>query len=185
MSKPEELISQETLQRIVARAVELDERRRDRVNLATARDIARELGISEEAWDTAVLEYRRSRSNRPARSARLSALRTGFMAALGLVAGAASASFATVTDDVAAGAVLVAWSILFAIRARRSTAPNVVTQLGAWWAAVPVGIMLARGEVLTDPIWFAALSFVGSAAQARFMLPEPHGDGRSGPPSSA
>ena len=185
MSKPEELISQETLQRIVARAVELDERRRDRVNLATARDIARELGISEEAWDAAVLEYRRSKNIRPQPNHRLAGLRTAFMAALGLVAGAASVSFATVTDDVAAGAALVAWSILFAIRARNSTTPNVFTQLAAWWAGVPVGIMLASGEVLTDPIWFAGFSFVGSAVLARFLLHEPDGEGRSGPPSSA
>ena len=185
MPKPEELISQETLQRLVARAVELDDQRRERVNLATARDIARELGISEEAWDAAVLEYRRSRASRPARNPRQSALRTAFMGAIGLVAGAASVSFGMVTDDVAAGALLVAWSILFAIRARRSRTPNVFTQLGAWWAAVPLGIMLASGEVLTDPIWFAALSFAGSAALARLMLHEPRDEGRSGPPSSA
>lgn len=185
MSKPEELLSQETLQRIIARAAELDERRRDRVNLATARDIARELGISEEAWDAAVLEHRRSKRSRPAPNHRLTAVRTGFMAALGLVAGTASVSFGTATDDVAAGALLVAWSVLFAIRARRSKAPNVFTQLGAWWAAVPVGIMLASGEVLTDPIWFAALSFIGSAALARLLLHESGDGGRSGPVSNA
>ena len=61
MTKSEEVISPDTLQRLVARAIELEEQGRESVTPARAREIAQELGISPVAWDAALLEYRRAK----------------------------------------------------------------------------------------------------------------------------
>ena len=188
MTKPEEVIAPDTLQRLVARAMELEEQGRESVSPSRAREIAQELGISPEAWEAALLEYRHSNRGMPKRNRASSSLRTLMMAGLGLTAGAAAAVIGNNTDDVVAGAVLVTWSVAFAIRARKAEGPNVYAQLAAWWAGIPIGMMLMHGEVLTDPLWFAALSFVGSSALARFMpslLRHVSGDESSGPPSRA
>ena len=187
MAKPEDVMSPDTLQRLVARAIELEEQGRESVTSARAREIAQELGISPVAWDAAVLEYRSAKRGmrKPNRAA--SSLRTMLMAGLGLTAGAAAAVIGGSTGDVAAGAVLVAWSVAFAARARNAEGPNVYTQLAAWWAGIPIGMMLQHGEVLADPLWFAALAWIGSSAFARFMpflLRQVHGDESSGPPST-
>jgi hypothetical protein len=188
MTKPEEVISPDTLQRLVARAIELEAQGRESVSPARAREIAQELGIRPDAWEAAVLEYRHSNRGVRKRNRAASSLRTLMMAGLGLAAGAAASVIGQATGDVAAGAVLVAWSVAFAARARNAEGPNVYAQLAAWWAGIPVGIMMVQGEVLTDPLWFAAFSFIGSSALARLM---PHllryvrGDESSGPPSTA
>ena len=188
MTKPEEPMSGETLQRLVARAIELEAQQMDAVSPARAREIAKELGISPRAWDAAVLEYRNSQRGRQKLNRTASSLRNPMMAGLGLAAGAAGAVIGGSTGDVAASAILVTWSVAFAIRARNAEAPNVYTQLAAWWAGIPIGIMMVHGEVLTDPLWFAAFSWIGSSALARFMpflLRHVRGDEPSGPPSTA
>lgn len=188
MTKPEEAISADTLQRLVARAIELEEQGRESVSPARAREIARELGISPDAWEASVLEYRHSNRGMRKRSRAASSLRTLMMAGLGLAAGAAASVIAQGTGDVAAGAVLVAWSVAFAARARKAEGPNVYAQLAAWWAGIPVGIMMVHGEILTDPLWFAAFSWIGSAALAKlmpFLLRYVRGDESEGPPSTA
>jgi len=187
MTKPEDVMSPDTLQRLVARAIELEEQGRESVTSARAREIAQELGISPAAWDAAVLEYRsaKRRMRKPNRAA--SSLRTMLMTGLGLAAGAAAAVIGNNSDDVIAGAALVTWSVAFAIKARKAEGPNVYTQLAAWWAGIPVGMMLVHGEVLTDPLWFAVFSWIGSSALARFMpylLRYVRGDDSSGPPST-
>lgn len=185
--KPEDVISPDTLQRLVARAIELEEQGRESVTPARAREIAQELGISPVAWDAAVLEYRSAKRGMQKPNRAASSLRTMLMAGLGLTAGAAAAVIGGSTGDVAAGTVLVAWSVAFAARARNAEGPNVYTQLAAWWAGIPIGMMLQHGEVLTDPLWFAALAWIGSSALARFMpflLRQVHGDESSGPPST-
>ena len=188
MTKPEEVISPDTLQRLVARAMELEEQGRESVSPVRAREIAQELGISPGAWEAAVLEYRNTRRGMRKRNRAASSLRTLAMAGLGLAAGAAATVIGNKADDVVAGAVLVTWSVAFAIRARKAKEPNVYTQLAAWWAGIPIGMMLAHGEVLTDPLWFAAFSWIGSAALARampFLLRHLRGDESPGPPSKA
>ena len=188
MTKPEEVITPDTLQRLVARAIELEEQGRESVSPARAREIAQELGISPVAWDAAVLEYRSAKRGMRKQNRVASSLRTLLMAGLGLTAGAAAAAIGGSTGDVAAGAVLVAWSVAFAARARNAEGPNVYAQLAAWWAGIPVGMMLVHGEVLTDPLWFAVFSWIGSSALARFMpylLRYVRGDQSSGPPSTA
>ena len=182
MTDSNEIVTQETLQRLVGRAIELAEKETDGVTLERAREIALELGISSTAWDAAVLEFRRTADRHVVtrRSGGLS--RLVMMAALGLVAGSAAAVIGESTGDVTAGAVLVAWSVAFAIRARGAVTPRVLAQLAAWWAAVPVGIMWMHGEVLADPLWFAAFSWIGSAALTKFL---PSLRNPKGPPSTA
>jgi hypothetical protein len=188
MTKPEEVISPDTLQRLVARAIKLEEQGRESVSPARAREIAQEIGISPGAWDAAVLEYRSAKGGMQKRNRAASGLRTLMMAGLGLTAGAAASVIGQSTGDVAAGAVLVAWSVAFAARARNAEGPNVYAQLAAWWAGIPAGMMMVHGEILTDPLWFAAFSWIGSAALARLMpllLRYVRGDESSAPPSTA
>ena len=47
--------------------------------------------------------------------------------------------------------------------ARRHANRDAQTALAAWWLTVPIGIMVGFEEMLTDPIWFSALSWAGSA----------------------
>ena len=182
MTDSREIVTQETLQRLIGRAVELAERETDGVTLERAREIALELGVSSTAWDAAVLEFRRASDRRLVPLRRRNLSRLVMMAALGLAAGSAAAVIGESTGDVAAGAVLVAWSVAFAMRARGAIAPHVLAQLAAWWAAVPLGIMWMHGEVLTDPLWFAAFSWIGSAALTKLL---PDFRNTKGPPSTA
>ena len=47
--------------------------------------------------------------------------------------------------------------------------------------------MMVHGEILTDPLWFAAFSWIGSAGLAKlmpFLLRYVRGDEPAGPPSN-
>jgi hypothetical protein len=163
-------LSPDTLERLVARALELEESGHDRVSLARSRDIARELGISLAAWDAALAERRPvtvTRTKAPSR--RGSRWRTSGTAAIGFAAGALGGwiSQALRGDaDVVVGAVLVLGALALAIRQASEWGDDPREKLTAWWLGVPAGAMLAFNEVLADPLWFAALAWLGSVAAA-------------------
>lgn len=165
-------LSQDTFDLLIARASELDEEGNKRIDLALAREIALELGISAVAWDAAVKERAELRHATVARSAAASpkwALVSliGGLAA-GSVMGNASESFG---GDVVLGGVLICASLAWsASRTLRHSIRAAQVELAAWWVAVPVGIMLGFGEFLTDPIWFAGWSWAVTAS-AGALLP--------------
>ena len=70
MSQLPEHFSRDTFERLIGRALKLDDVRSDQISLAQAREIARELGISDAAWDAAIAERRRPRSSQPVRALR-------------------------------------------------------------------------------------------------------------------
>ncbi len=63
-------LSEETAHRILARAVELDERNEELISLAQLREVAAEAGISAEALERALREVQAAQPNETARSLR-------------------------------------------------------------------------------------------------------------------
>jgi hypothetical protein len=164
MSDSPKELSPDTLERLVARALELDERSRDRISLENAREIALELGISEAAWDVAVAE--RVSAETATSSARANIWRrTLLSAALGFAAGAMGGSINRTFSgdlDVLYGALLVVGGL--AMSARRSDEPSkaATARLDAWWLAVPAGLLIALEGIRTDPLLFAAFARWGT-----------------------
>ena len=159
-------VSRDTLERLVARALELDEGGAERISLTKAREIARDLGISDAAWEAALAEDGHAlvaTANTEPR--KWSHLRTALTAGLGFVAGAAggwlNAEFRG-DLDVAYAALLVAVGVLLSVRARRESAEAAQASLDAWWVAIPAGMLAAFGGLRTDPLLFAALARWGT-----------------------
>ena len=167
MTDPEGRLSPETFERLIARAIELDEQGGERLDAARARSIAEELGISEAAWNEAMRERRlalRVPKAKPEPSiGPWSSLRVALAGlAAGGLTGMATAAFNG--GDLALGSALVLTAIAFvAHRTLRTPMWRAQLELGMWWITVPIGIMLGHGELLNDPLWFAALAWVGSA----------------------
>jgi hypothetical protein len=159
--------SRDSLERLVARALELDEQGSERISLTQAREIARELGISETAWDAAVAERVRS-GPVPVRVARgpWVGLQTLLTAGVGFGAGALGAWLNTAFNgdaDVAYGALLVVAGAFVWARARGESTAAGTARLDAWWLAVPAGMLVAFGDIKTDPLLFAAFARWGTS----------------------
>ena len=158
-------VSRDTLERLVARARELDEGGVGRISLMRAREIARDLGISDAAWAAALEEDGRALVTVNAEPRNWSHLRTALTAGLGFVAGASggwlNAEFRG-DLDVAYAALLVAVGMLLSVRARRESAEAAQASLDAWWVAIPAGMLAAFGGLRTDPLLFAALARWGT-----------------------
>src|SRR5688500_20355762 len=60
MSESPKDLSRDSLELLVARAIEIDEQGSQRLSLTKAREIGRELGISEAAWNAALAERARA-----------------------------------------------------------------------------------------------------------------------------
>ena len=159
-------VSRETLERLVARAVELDEGGVERISLTKAREIVRDLGISDGAWEAALAEEGRALDAAAnAEPRKWSHLRTALTAGLGFAAGAGggwlNAEFRG-DLDVAYAALLVAVGVVLSLRARRESAEAAQASLDAWWVAIPAGMLAAFGGLRTDPLLFAALARWGT-----------------------
>lgn len=174
MSQLPDDISRNTLKRLVARALELDERRADRISLSQAREIARELGITEAAWDTAVAEQRRQVSApRERASAGLGRLHAMLVAPVAFGAGALGGWLNGVAGgeaDVAYGALLVLGGFELWTRARRASPRAAEASLDIWWLAIPAGMLVAFGGIRTDPVLFALCARLGTAV-ATTLIP--------------
>jgi hypothetical protein len=169
----EKSISEERLKELVARAAVLDDEARQRVDLSRAKVIATEVGISTAAWDAAIEEL----SLDEPESFELHAFADVddgklhwrdplVVAVLGLLVGAMMGFISQSSAgrfDVLTGACTIAATLGMAwksfLGSRRSR-----VYITAWWAAVPIGIMIGFGRVLTDPVWFAGLSWTTTMA---------------------
>jgi hypothetical protein len=65
--------------------------------------------------------------------------------------------------DVAFGALLVLGGVMLATGAERA-GRSVQVSLAAWWLPIPAGMMVAMTEFLTDPLWLAAVAWLGTAS---------------------
>ena len=165
MSDPSKDVSRETLDRLIARAFELDEHRADRIRLTTAREIAAELGISEAAWDAAVAERTSKQRKVVTPEPREWGLRTMVTGGIGFAAGALGGFLNGAFNgdlDVAYGAMLVVAGITIAARRNEESSRAATASLDAWWLAVPVGLLVALGGIRTDPLLFAAFARWGT-----------------------
>lgn len=166
-------VSPRTLERLVARALELEEFRSERISLSQAREIAKELGISESAWDAAVSERRRPdvTSTGVAGGVR-SRLRLSLIGTLALAAGALGGWLNRVTGgdaDVAYGALLVLGGLELWSRMRKESPRTAEVGLDIWWLGIPAGMLLAFGGIRTDPLLFAAFARWGTAAAVHLV----------------
>ena len=168
MSMPPDDVSRDTLERLVTRALELDASRTERIDFAKAREIARELGISDSAWDAAVAERTSSAIvHQTVRKRIWMRIRTLLISGAGFTAGALGAWVSTTWNgnlDVAYAALLVLGGIVAWIQTRDSSSTEQQTSLDAWWLPVPVGMLLTFGEIRTDPLLFAAFARWGTGA---------------------
>jgi hypothetical protein len=166
MSASSKDISRDTLERLVARALELDERGTDRISLAKAREIALELGISEAAWDATVAE-KVSPGNVASVERRRPWVqsRTLIAAIAGLAAGLLGGWFNRALNgdaDVVYGVLLVIAGLVVSRRRDEETDNAATARLDAWWLTVPAGLLIALGGIKTDPLLFAAFARCGS-----------------------
>lgn len=164
MTEPTSGLSRLGFDRLISRALELEEEGNEQIDLERARAIASELGISAAAWEAAV----REREAAAARSARLRLRgRAALVALVGLVTGGLGGAMASrLADGVPVlGGVAVAVGVALAVSGiRRRSMRGTQTELAAWWLSVPAGIMLGLGELHGDPMVFASTAWVGCAS---------------------
>lgn len=177
----EKSISDEELKELVARAAVIDDAARQRVDLSRAKVIASEVGISTAAWDAAIAELSLDQPD-PFEPHAFADVDDGklhwrdviVVLALGLLVGGMMGFISrssTGRYDVITGATTIAATLGMAWRSFGGSRRSLV-YITAWWAAVPLGIMLGFGRVLTDPLWFAGLSWtttVGLSAAVNYL----------------
>ena len=155
-------VTRDEFDRLVARAVELEEAGPERVTMSRAGQIAAELGITPAAWEAAALEFSVNPSGLPdTHGGSPSAARTLAVMGFGFAAGFTSGAFGASDVYFAAGMWAVAAAIAVTGSRSRSRVATIL-ELAAWWMAVPIGIMVGASKFLTDPIWFGAFSVAGS-----------------------
>jgi hypothetical protein len=168
MTEESSSLSRVGFDRVIARALELDEEGSDRIDLGRAQAIAHELGIGASAWEAALREQAAAAEAAAARRARLRLRgRAALVALVGLVTGGlAGAQANQLTDGVLLlGGAAVAAGVALAVNGiRHRSVRGTQAELGAWWLSVPAGIMLGMGEFHGDPMVFAAAAWVGCAA---------------------
>lgn len=161
-------LTQETFDELIARAMEIDDAGHQPIDLERARQIARELDISDEAWQAALLERQaalRSQSDAEMTpEVRSNVLWSLTLAALGAAAGAAMV--VSPFHDVIGGAAIVAGALGYVTWRRDRPVSSTLLQLVAFWTTVPIAIDIAAGELWTDPFWFAGWSLLGSSVAA-------------------
>lgn len=173
--REDEKLSQDTFERLIARAGEIDAEGKQRIDVTRAAEIARELGISDDAWGAALREHRRVNDEAPGaelRGGAPSKSKQVMAVALAIGAGLAAGVVMGVTSewirgwDFWAGATLLASSLAFVAASRKSPLPHTLARTALFWIAVPAGVMIGYGELLTDPIWFGVWSWIACAAVA-------------------
>ena len=167
MSHLPEHFSRDTFERLIARALKLDDVRAEQISLAQAREIVRELGISETAWDAAIAERRHQPLlHRPRVYEQVTPLLATSILAVAFTAGALGGWLNRVAQgnaDVAYGALLILGGLELWHRARWVSLRAAERCLDIWWLAIPAGMLVAFGGLRTDPLWFALGARVGTA----------------------
>jgi hypothetical protein len=168
MTEPTSGLSRIGFDRLIARALELEEAGNEQIDLERARAIAHELGIGDPAWEAALREQAAAARTAASRASRLRLRgRVVLLSLAGLVTGGLGGAFASHSGDgvLLLGSAAVAVGVALAgggIR-RRSTR-GTQAGLAAWWLSVPAGIMVGMGEFHGDPMILAAAAWAGCAA---------------------
>ena len=163
------MIPREDFDKLIVRALELDEQGKERIDPVRARAIAREVGISESAWDAAVREWQ---SNRPETSLApkmpFSVLRVALAGVSGSVGGAAIGLVSRLIDgggDVATAGALIVIALGFsAYELFFRSARQAQAGLMGWWAGVTFGLIVGIDGIPEDVLTYTSLSWVGTSA---------------------
>jgi len=168
MTEESTSLSRVGFDRVIARALEIDEEGNDRIDLERARAIAHELGIGASAFEAALREQAAAAQAAADRRAKVRIRgRAALVALVGLVAGGLAGALASQLADgvLLLGGTAVAAGVALAVNGiRRRSMRGTQTELAAWWLSVPAGIMLGMGEFHGDPMVFAAAAWVGCAS---------------------
>ena len=167
MNRPDLKLSPETFERLIGRAVEIDDQGNERIDEVRAREIAAELGVSPAAWDTAIREWSEARGKvAPAAGVKLTMARLLVAAGGGGVGGVVMGmvSAASSGNDIAIGSALVAAAGgLAAHEYIRRSFRQAQSSVAVWWIAAAGGITLGLGETSSDALWYSAFSWAGCA----------------------
>lgn len=170
MRQPSDL-SQDAFERLLARAVQIDDAGHERIDLDRARAIALEVGVSAEAWEAALREIdqpvpKHSATPTPVAHTTVNTPRSTLgvlsIALVGGVLGTIAGFAAPRLGDavIAAGVLAIAGGVALAVKEsylQRVRARSYA--LAAWWLAIPAGIMIGMREPHIDPIVFGAASW--------------------------
>jgi hypothetical protein len=170
MHRPDAKLSPETFERLIARAAQIDEQGKERIDLVQARQIATELGVSGPAWDAAVQEWVSGRPDSlPPTDAEAAPSfawrRVGAAAIAGGVAGIVMGLIASASsgDDIAIGSTLIATALgLGGYEYLRRSFRQAQASIAAWWiSAVPGIATIGMSGVSSDAVWYALFSWAG------------------------
>jgi hypothetical protein len=170
MDGRDEKLSPEAFERLIARAVQIDDQGAERIDTARAREIAAEVGVSGAGWDAAVREWSEARAELSVErtTPRVDPWRVAAAAAAGGIAGIAMGFIAAAStgDDIAIGSAVIAAGVsLGAYEYVKHSARQAQASIGAWWVAAAPGIAtIGMSGTSSDAMWYAALSWAGCAA---------------------
>jgi hypothetical protein len=162
-------LSPDTFERLIARAIQIDEQGKERIDAVRAREIAADLGISGSAWDAAVREW--SEARQPAGRVRqprqaVELRRVLGAAVLGGVGGTLTGviSVASTGNDIAvAGALIAAAAVVGGHEYFRRSFWQAQLALAAWWAVATPAIMISVDGVNGDISAYGIFSWAGCA----------------------
>ena len=160
-------LSRVAFDRLIARAIKLDEEGNERIDLERARAIADELGISASAWEAALRERGWAQEGGLQGAGLRLRGRPLLVALVGLAAGALSGALANRLGDgvLLLGGMAVAAAVGLVLNGwRRRSVRSTQVELAAWWLSVPVGIMLGLRAFHGDPVVFASVAWAGCAS---------------------
>jgi len=160
-------LSRTAFDRLIARAIKLDEEGNERIDLERARAIADELGISAPAWEAALRERGWAREGGLQGGGLRLRGRPSLVALVGLAAGALSGALANQLGDgvLLLGGVAIAAAVGLVLDGwRRRSVRSTQVELAAWWLSVPAGILLGMRAFHGDPVVFASVAWAGCAS---------------------
>lgn len=188
-------LSRADFDRLIARASKLDDEGIGQLDLERARVIAMEVGISPEAWETALQEralvpQESSVAPLPLPRLKLDA-RVGVIALVGIVTGALSGTIGNSAGPLALflGALAIAVGAGLAVFGSfKSSHRATQLEVAAWWVSVFTGIVVGLQQVHSDPIVFGSLGWAACAALAygvrRWIRRDPAPSSLAGTPAA-
>jgi hypothetical protein len=177
MTERKPTVTRPDFEELIGRALAIQDRAGERVELERARAIAMELGVSPEAWEEALTERRLAAEAAAQAPAQQSAPATGLpkplaitalatlpvraLAVTGASLGFASALIASRLGDVAiplgvAGYALGCW---LALETARRDTQGVRVRVAAWWTSVTIGMIIGIGGPHPDPIAYGVVGW--------------------------
>jgi hypothetical protein len=172
-------LSRVDFDRLIARASTLDAEGIGQLDLARARAIAIEVGISPEAWDAALLERAKTPAAPEPSSVEVALpfpsislqvrRRLALIGIAGIVTGLVSGTIGSHAGPLAlflGGLALAVGAGLAIAGGFRTTARNTHVEVAAWWISLTLGIFVGLQNVHPDPFVFGSVGWAVSTSLA-------------------